>query len=324
MSSHILIGIPSYLPSDVVLHRKRLNAHCKQLREIRDMFPFTDIVEIDQMYSEGDVRTVRGIMKGDMRGTYENVTFNRGLGVGGAKNKILEYFYSHDYDILFLWDDDAFVYPYYGVDKFPSDLLNYFLNHRNQMLLIRSLAPMQVPFKLQNYRVRNEVKQGWLLNPSITVSASGGFILTNTKKYQGYEVYIDESLNPSEGTGYEDYDFFLSLLEKGVSSYICNQMVCKLYLNNSSTIFSKNTVVDDSKEVRLSNHSKNLMAVYDRHPNIGIRYHLIDNHLKTNIGNLPKPHPLYVPRAERYEFTKNLIPSESLTAEDRITRKSLI
>lgn len=321
MSSKALIGIPSYLPGDLAIHGKRLESHCKQLHAINEMYPDVDIVEVNQEYNKYDLEEIKKIGNNNIRSSYENLVFEKGLGVSGAKNKILEYFYQSDYDVLFLWDDDALVYPYYDPQYFISDLLRY-RDIVGFQGLIRTWSPMQAPFKLENYKIRDEIHTHWILSPSLTVSASGGFILTNTKKDNGFELYMNEDMNPFNCTGYEDYDFFLRLVEHKIPSYVCSQFVCKLFLTHHSTIFSKNFSKDDSKEFRLKNHAKNLMYVYDRHREMGIKYSYLNGKLKSNITGLQHCGKCYIPREHPYEFTDKLIPPQ-LNKTDTLKRKSL-
>ena len=215
-----------------------------------------------------------------------------------SRNDALNSFYSSDEDFLVLFDYDTVLKLYYDAYSFVRDLSEMEWMEYHNIGVIRSLVPSLAPFKRHNYELKEIVERAWLLEPSVALSPSSLLIIPNVKKKMGQEVYFEES-NSSVSLGYESYDFVLSLVEIGIPSYVCRQLV------TSSPLESKET-----KGVRKSRHAQNVMLTYSRHPNLRVRSEVVDNKVKSDVRKLNVKEAEWVPRQQLYTFEPNLVPKE--------------
>lgn len=215
-----------------------------------------------------------------------------------SRNDALSYFYASDSDFLVLFDYDTVLKPYYDAYSFVRDLSEMEWIEYHNTGVIRSLVPSLAPFKRHNYELKEIVERAWLLEPSVAVSPSSLLIVPNVKKKMGQEVYFEES-NSSVSLGYESYDFVLSLVELGVPSYVCRQLV------TSSPLESKET-----RLVRKARHAQNVVMTYARHPSLRVRSEVVDNKVKSDIRKLNVKETEWVPRQQEYTFELNLVPKE--------------
>lgn len=215
-----------------------------------------------------------------------------------SRNDALNSFYSSDSDFLVLFDYDTVLKPYYDAYSFVRDLSEMEWMEYHNIGVIRSLVPSLAPFKRHNYKLKEIVERAWLLEPSVAVSPSSLLVVPNVKKKMGQEVYFDE-YNSSVSLGYESYDFVLSLVELGVPSYVCRQLV------TSSPLESKET-----RLVRKERHAQNVVMTYARHPNLRVRSEVVDNKVKSDVKKLNIKETEWVPRQRKYTFELNLVPKE--------------
>lgn len=215
-----------------------------------------------------------------------------------SRNDALNRFYSSDSDFLVLFDYDTVLKPYYDAYSFVRDLSEMEWMEYHNIGVIRSLVPSLAPFKRHNYELKEMVERAWLLEPSVAVSPSSLLIVPNVKKKMGQKVYFDQS-NSSVSLGYESYDFVLSLVELGIPSYVCRQLI------TSSPLESKET-----KRVRKLRHAQNVVMTYARHPSLRIRSEIVDNKVRSDVRKLNVRETEWIPRQRSYTFESNLVPKE--------------
>lgn len=215
-----------------------------------------------------------------------------------SRNDALNSFYSSDEDFLVLFDYDTVLKPYYDAYNFVRDLSEMERVEYHNFGVVRSLVPSLAPFKRHNYEIKETVERAWLLEPSVALSPSSLLIIPNVKKKMGQEVYFEES-NSSVSLGYESYDFVLSLVEIGIPSYVCRQLV------TSSPLESK-----EARSVRKSRHVENVMLTYSRHPSLRVRCDVVNDKIRSDVRKLNVKESEWIPRQQLYTFEPNLVPKE--------------
>lgn len=218
-----------------------------------------------------------------------------------SRNDALSHFYASDSDFLVLFDYDTVLQPYYDAYSFVRDLSEMEWVEYHNFGVVRSLVPSLAPFKRHNYQLKDVVERAWLLEPSVALSPSSLLIIPNVKKKMGQEVYFNET-NSCVCLGYESYDFVLSLVDIGVPSYVCRQLV------TSSPVETKET-----RSVRKSRHAQNVMLTYSRHPNLRVRCEVVNDRVKSDVRKLNVREAEWVPRQQLYIFEPNLVPKEKET-----------
>lgn len=285
------IGIISYLPSDFSLREIRIKKHLKQLEYLQITYPDIKIIDIDQAYSRMDIDRIKSVSK-----DIETIQYDSGIGAAKARNVLLEYLYSNEYDYMMIMDDDTIFYPYYDSKYFLNDLCK----SDEKVGLIRPLVPLISPFKKYNCNNMDIVQNHWILDFTWSFTPWGIHIVGNIPKFFNASIFFDEDMKAANGDGYDDYDFVLQFQSKRIPSYICRQLIAKCVGSDESVI------VDEVTRKKL--HIQNLTKLYDKYSNIGFRYHFNkDGKLQTNIRKLPRLETKYIPRSNRYEFEPNLI-----------------
>lgn len=312
MASKCIIGIISYLPSELELRSKRIKVHVKQCLRLNDLYPEFDVVQIDQGYEPADVDTFNSVLVNGNR-SVKHEMYDK-LGTSKARNVLLNMFYNSSYEYMLLMDDDTLIYPYYNASMFFDDLLNF--KDRSEIGMIRPLVPLMKPFKRDNYKEKDVIYNYWILGSSLGINPSGMVVLSNIKKNFGKEVYFNESMNGS-GNGYEDYDFVLTLRELGIPTYTCKQLIVNPMLPDNSVTF-QNT------EERKCNHVKNLCSTYSNHPKLRIQYQVVDGKVKSNLLKLNTWKSLYIPRSVPYDIPSNLVPKNLPSKNSLVKRRKLI
>lgn len=313
MSANVQIGVISYLPDDVQVRRKRLDAHLRQLEGFNSLFPEVDVLDVCQQYEPSEVEACSQVASNGIR-KYVPQQYGK-LGACGARNVILRQFYNSDLDFCMITDDDTLLYPYYDVERFFDDLCSY--EPKSDIGLIRPLIPTMTPFKKQNYQERTTIHSHWILRSSMGIAPFGVFILSNLKKYFNQEVYFDESVNPNNRDGYDDYDFVLELRERRIPSHTCKQVVVKPLVLDTSVAFN-------GEDLRRKNHAANICATYDRHPSLKVRYEVVDGKVKSDVSKLNVWNPVYVPRSVPYDIPENLVPKSISREGVEVHRRSLL
>lgn len=215
-----------------------------------------------------------------------------------SRNDALSHFYTSDSDFLVLFDYDTVLKPYYDAYSFVRDLSDMEYTEYHNLGVVRSLVPSLAPFKCHNYELKDVVERAWLLEPSVAVSPSSLLVVPNIRKSINREVYFDETIS-CVSLGYESYDFVLSLVELGVPSYVCRQLV------TSSPVESKET-----RSVRKSRHTQNVMLTYSRHPSLRVRCEVVNDKIRSDVRKLNVKEAEWIPRKQLYTFEHNLVPKE--------------
>lgn len=312
MASSVLVGIISYLPDDLQVRQKRIEVHRKQVDMLNKLFPFCDVLQMNQNYSNSDADACfKSLDNGIRHLCFEN---HGKLGASNARNRILEKFYSSDYEFLMLLDDDTLVYPYYDSSRFFEDLLQW--NGKSRIGMIRPLVPSMVPFKKTNYEQKHVIRDYWILRSSLGINPAGMIILSNLRKNFGKEAYFNEHMNAEKREGYEDYDFVLLLRELGIPTYMCKQIVINSLLSDSSVTFQGSQ--------RKLNHAGNICSVYKNHPKLNVKYQIIDGKVKSDVTKLNVWESEYVPRSIPYDIPPNLVPKNMPSERSLVKRKKLL
>lgn len=135
-----MIGVISYLPKEPKLRNKRLTVCNDTIQFLLDTFPEESITVIAQCYDESE------FFNND-RVIYDK--YDIGLGVGGARNKILEKFYASTDKWLYMCDDDCTFYNHYDITGTIRDI--YYGKYDDKGLnIVLSLDPSFSPFREVN------------------------------------------------------------------------------------------------------------------------------------------------------------------------------
>lgn len=200
---HIGHFIISYLPDDEKKKAKRKDAHWKQIQSIKAITPNAKIHIIAQNYKDGDYIEDPQI---------EYRSFGK-LGVVGARNNALKWFYETNYDFGIINDDDVFMNPtqsainfYQEIEDDPEKFYNFDVIYARDMY--------HMPLQLSELKHRKEWEEKWVFQWAGT-SVLHWVTLRNFKKYYGIEEYQDPNLDSTKGQGYDDADFGYYLNSKG-------------------------------------------------------------------------------------------------------------
>ena len=312
MSSRVVVGIISYLPKDLEVRQKRIQAHTKQLNRLNELFADVDIIQMDQQYEPADVDWFNSIACNGNRVVSHEL--HDKLGISRARNELLRIFYNSEYEFMMLMDDDTLIYPYYDSSRFFQDLLSW--RNKQNIGMIRPLVPSMVPFKRTNYESKDVIHDYWILRSSLGINPAGMIILSNLKKNFGEEVYFKEDMKSENCEGYEDYDFVLELRERNIPTYMCKQIIINSLIPDASVMFQDNQ--------RKKNHIRNICSVYDCHPKLHIDYQVIDGKIKSNVSKLNIWQSEYIPRSKPYDIPSNLVPKNVPDDKSTVRRKKLI
>lgn len=200
---HIAHFIISYLPDDENKKAKRKNAHWKQIQSIKATTPNARIHIIAQNYKEEDFIQDPQI---------EYRSFGK-LGVVGARNNALKWFYETDYDFGIINDDDVFLNPTQSAVDFFQEIEDD-IEKFADFDVIYSRDMYHSPLQADEPRKHKEYNNNWVFEWCGT-SVLHWVTLRNFKKYYGVEEYQDPNLDSTKGQGYDDADFGYYLNSKG-------------------------------------------------------------------------------------------------------------
>lgn len=254
--SKVLIGIVSYYPEDEKRRQFRIKEHKAQMDWIEDNVPPTDILIVSQGYEADDF-----IYSDKHKITY--VDFAEPCGVANARNVLLKHLYGSDYDYIVLCDDDCTLYDRFNLNQFLKDMFE-----TPEMFMefdaICPLNPRFDPYKEQiavdimnntHYKFKRAGKN-WL----------HWFFLKNLKKYHNQELFIDATIDPAKGEGYEDLIFCLDLIVAGMK-YVQLQTV----LLDTKNIEGVKSTIFESSASREDYHKKSMAAVSARFRQYGLK-----------------------------------------------------
>ena len=219
----MIVGIISYLP-DTRDRIYRLLIHKFQLEWLRKHFPSIEIIVAQRGYNEDDFQ--QGIHYIPAK-----------IGVAGARNSLLEYFYQSNEDFMLMMDDDIILYDYYdGINLINEIHTNPY--KFSKLDCVNSINPTKAGFKKAMIDSKELVELNYtFIKPS---SKQVQFALyKNFKKYYDKEPYFLEQAHDFE-TNYtklaEDYIFIYELLLNNYNVFSCRDWIQKGGGGNISTI----------------------------------------------------------------------------------------
>lgn len=211
--------IISYLPDDDELKKARKLAHLRQLKSIKAISPHAKIYIIAQNYKDEDYLD-------DPQITYYKYAK---LGAMKARNTALKHFYASNYDFCILNDDDTVAAPTASAINFINELeLNPDKFSDFDIIYSRDMYhhPYQ-PEEAQELDIYNNYYKFELSLINVWHYA----IVRNFKKYYNTVEYQDESIDPTQGFGYDDADFCYYLATKHYKIWKCFNAIQSYALN---------------------------------------------------------------------------------------------
>jgi len=278
----LMIGVISYLPENEQLRQKRLIARNKQAIWLKDNFPNKTVHVIAQCYKRNELID------------YEhNILFDSGIGVGGARNVLIDMFYQSDYTHLLIMDDDLVLYDYYNPIEFLNDLDNNPMKY-NDLDVILSSTPQYNAFKKDMFN--DKYNTDYFKFSKRSPYFSNEFVIF--KKFNK-PVYYDDI----NAWHIEDADMNIRLMREGYKVYVADFMQMKVFLGcdeNNSVVFDKGR---SNVEIELR---INLAKRY----NIPIKGKTVQFKKAVDSWGINYTTPIYIKRPTRYNFPENLIPKE--------------
>lgn len=234
------INIISYLPqNNLQLKKARQQGHSAQLDwAVKNNL---NINVVAQCYDDTDY---------DSR-VNKYHKYSTKLGPSGARNILLKEFYNSDENFAIFADDDCYLSsPGYGVsDEFITEFNKLSIDDLTNINCFAAILPILRPYKKT---INNHTS--WVFEGSRKIN--GAFlVIRNFKKYYGTEYYFNE-----ESVAGEDMEFCLDLLNNGVRSHICSNIVAKLHNQNESTSERLNDYEQNKTLERLFNKYPDMMT----------------------------------------------------------------
>lgn len=232
----LMVGVISYMPSNKELHRRRIEAAHKQLKWLHSLYPTDMIYVVSQNYDAEDFI---------LRDFITYISYEQGIGAARARNRILELFYTSDYDFLLLCDDDTVAYPYYQYEDFMRDIRDNPAKFQG-IDAVSAVEPEYHGFKESNYKdvaVRNFYK----FTPREINSGSATSFIRNIVKYYHSEPLYFSDIDANKQEGREDINFLCSWLASGYTWYQMNTWIRKSLCFNHSSIFGTDIKSRDTK-----------------------------------------------------------------------------
>ena len=226
--AHFII---SYLPENEDGRNIRLDAHHKQILDIKETTPNARIYILAQGYKDTDYLD-------DPQVTYLG-KYAEPIGAQKARNELLQYFYNSDYEYGIFSDDDAFIIPTATVKNFYEELeedTQKFIDAHLDIVYSRNMQ--YSPFNEGDVRAIDTHSDNYFFGYARS-SWLCWVLFRNFKKAYGQEYYQDENIDPKLHQGYDDTDFCYKLHQSGLWS-MSNPLFQLLLLNseeNNSTLF---------------------------------------------------------------------------------------
>lgn len=217
----LMVGVISYLPDDEKVRSVRWKTTVRSLQNLIGVAKWIEeplhIVTTNWRDSEiAEIQSISDSLEGKVRFSKIDMS-NRGAAV--SRNTLLKHLYDSDYDYLLMCDDDAYVYPYYDLEKFFQDINNRPGEYiKSGLLHICAHLANSAPFKEQNMKETRFIDY-WLFKAGGDHAGRCPQIFANFKKYLDIEVFQREYLYKELHLGGEDGCFDLDLMEKGVMAY---------------------------------------------------------------------------------------------------------
>lgn len=254
--SRVLVGIVSYYPKDPKRREFRIKEHKAQMEWIDKNVPATDILIISQGYEKenfiySDKHNVRYI------------DYPEPCGVAKARNILLQEFYDSDYDYVALCDDDCILY-----DKFSSrNFLDDMFNNTDMFLGYDAICPLNPRFE----PYKEQVAVDSMNNTHYKFTRTGRnwlhwFFLKNISKHYSKRIFLDETIDPSKGEGYEDLIFCLDLIVAGLV-----YVECMTVLLDTKNMEGLKSTIFESSASREDYHRLSMTAVNRRFKDYGLK-----------------------------------------------------
>lgn len=278
----IMIGVISYLPNNKELREKRLKVRKIQSEWLKHTFPDKEIFVVAQNYTKNELLS------------YEtNILLNEGIGVGNARNILIDKFYQSDFSHLMILDDDVTIYDYYNPIEFIYDLDKNPERYSNLDVILAS-TPQYNAFKKDMFKDKYNRTH---------------FKFTKNSPYWANEIVIFKKFNEPfyyddiNAWHVEDADMNIRLMKNGYKVYVANFLQMKVLLScdgNNSVVFEGNR---SEKEIELRLH------LAERY-NIPVKGNTVQFKKALDDWGVKYDTPIYIKRITDYEFPKNLIPKE--------------
>ena len=231
-----MIGIVSYLPDDKKLSDIRISIHKKQLDYLTTIFPNEQIHIIAQHYPDNYYLDNANII-------YHKYT--EGLGAAGARNVILDLFYTSDEEILYLTDDDVMSYQYYDSDQFVHDFYYQTMYVDENIDMVIPLFPDFSPFKQIIYE-KFDYENYHILKKATINCCPNMIMLRNLYKNYGKKLFYDNSKSLTDPSAIsDDLKFLTDFMLYGFKAYICINWVKKSPQRNKTITFVNTTDIDN-------------------------------------------------------------------------------
>lgn len=201
--AHLIV---SYLPEDEIVRAKRLKALSNLIINIKEITPTTKIYINAQNYRDEEY-----VNDAQIEYLFKH---EKGIGAQAARNELLKWFYESEYDYAILHDDDSFLNPTDSAKDFFGELMNYpqkFIKLPMDVCYSRNMLfhPMNET-DIAKAEFRGKVWD-FIACPSSWLCWS---TFINFKKFYNEEFYLDETLDPLTGNGFDDTEFSYRISEK--------------------------------------------------------------------------------------------------------------
>ena len=277
----MIVGIISYLPDNEDVRQQRLKYHKKQLELLLKLN--CNIYIVAQNYRDTDFIINSNIYY---------FKYDSGIGPSQARNCLLNYFYSSDHDFMLCCDDDAYFYDYYNIFDFFNEL-NMNTQKFNELDYIRGICANKVPFKKTVYEDKNTLDK-YVFEDRDTIGTTFIGIIRNLNKYYNKQIYY-ETMDVSNGGGYEDKDFCCKLKLNGIKTHVLKTFITSSYnYTDYSTLFS-------TYEDRMKVHNENNTYIDNK-------YKQTDLFVQGKLNKKYKDPKLMIPRDVSINIPDNLIP----------------
>lgn len=221
-----MIGCISYLPDDERVRAVRWKTTKKCIQNLLQVADWVcKPLHIVTTNWKGKERDEIEDMAEDSYGVIFTTILMEHRGAAVSRNALLKMFYAHDYDYLLICDDDAYIYPYYELERFFQRL-----NLNSEDFLCKKLFHIcahlanSAPFKEKNL-LDEDFCKNWIFTEGGDHAGRCPQIFANFKRLLGKEIYQREYLYNELHLGGEDGCFDLDLMQEGVMAYTLTSFI---------------------------------------------------------------------------------------------------
>lgn len=298
----LMFGTVSYLPQDEKLREIRRKAHLKQLEWVDKMLPNTQRLGIYQGWTYEDL----GPREGFIQERYES-----GIGPSRARNKVLEHFYSSEYDWLMLSDDDSFLYDYYQPEMFLEEIANS--NKFDNLGIIVPINPMIQPFKKIN--CDPAVLDKYVFVKASVLNGNQVMFVPNLVRRGKAPVYFNSEFY-DQYKGYEDVLFCVNWVQAGNKLHNLQSLIMYYGEPDNSVIYGTRDVSKANRALVKDDCIRALsreagLPLIQRNGNLSVDTRRMMNCSESTV---------IVPRKEKIVLTDNLVVKETTTRTSRLLK----